>query len=73
MSEMNTDSYLASITCNSDESDSLKLMPTLPSLQLMTTDSVSEDNSVNSTKVMVSIPCLKIAILIHYKTIFRTF
>ncbi|KRY97179.1 hypothetical protein T11_16505, partial [Trichinella zimbabwensis] len=56
MSEMNTDSYLASITCNNDESDSLKLMLTLPSLQLMTTDSVSEDNSVNSTKVMVSIP-----------------
>ncbi|KRY97190.1 hypothetical protein T11_16609, partial [Trichinella zimbabwensis] len=52
MSEMNTDSYLASITCNSDESNSLELMPSIPSLQLMTTDSFSEDDSVNSTKVM---------------------
>ncbi|KRZ05809.1 hypothetical protein T11_15487 [Trichinella zimbabwensis] len=46
MSEMNTDSYLASITCNSDESDSLELMPSIPSLQLMTTDSHSENDSI---------------------------
>ncbi|KRZ03712.1 hypothetical protein T11_13620 [Trichinella zimbabwensis] len=45
VSEMNTDSYLASITCKSDESDSLKLLPSIPSLQLMSTDSVSEYDS----------------------------